>query len=140
MARDGKLPGQAGADFALAQGLWARAWAECDLPEAAYNLGVCAGKGYGGPQDCSLALQWYTACRDSDLDGRGRAGDAPVGGRHGSLEELVEVGPSDAQTTFAAPAARNLVAVGKMLAMQGECEVGMEMLRNLAIMKARDGL
>ena len=92
------------------------------------------------PQDCSLALAWYRECRDSDLDGRGRAGDAPVGGRHGSLDALVEVGPSDSQTTFAAPAARNLLVVGQMLMVQGECDVGMEMLRNLAIMKARDGL
>ena len=139
MARVGELPGQKGEDFALAQALWARAWAECDLPEAAYNLGVCAGKGYGGPQDCSLALEWYRECRDSDLDGRGRAGDAP-GGRHGSLEMLVEVGPGDSQTTFAAPAARNILVVGQMLVAQGECGAGMEMLRNLRIMKAREGL
>ncbi|KAJ1483894.1 hypothetical protein T484DRAFT_1949069 [Baffinella frigidus] len=124
MARDGELPGLVGADFALAQGLWARAFAECDLPEAAYNLGVCTGHGYGGPQDYALALVWYRECRDCDLDGRGRAGDEPVGGRHGLLTPLLKFGPAnDCQTTYAPPAAKNALFVGVKMLERGETEI-----------------
>ena len=132
MARENELPGQVGADFALAQGLWARAWTECDLPEAAYNLGVCVGFGYGGPQDYALALVWYRECRDCDLDGKGRAGDAPVGAPHGSLALLLATGPdNEGQATFAAPAAKNTLIVGQKMLARGDTEGVWDHLKDL---------
>ena len=134
MAREGALPGQAGEDFSLARALWVHAWTECDLPEAAYNLGVFAGFGYGGPQDYGMALVWYRECIACDLGGRGRAGDAPVGARHGSLQQLLEVGPNnDSQATFPATAAKNARVVGKKMLERGDTEDERAMLRDLFI-------
>ena len=86
-------------DLHLAKKLWAAAFALCDLPEAAHNLGVCYGLGHGGPVELSKAVAWYGAAKDCDLIGAS-VGDTPRG-RHGDLSALFAFGPAnDEQFNF----------------------------------------
>jgi hypothetical protein len=119
MAQHGTLPGlpQGQPDFVLARGLWATAFAICDLPEAAHNLGVCFSFGHGGRIDYNVALKWYQACSDCDLDGTGRARDAPVGQPHGCLEALTALGPENyTQESFKPRASKGITMCLKGLA------------------------
>ncbi len=86
-------------DLHLAKKLWAAAFALCDLPEAAHNLGVCFGLGHGGPVELPKAVAWYGAAKDCDLIGA-IVGDTPRG-RHGDLTGLFVLGPAnDEQVNF----------------------------------------
>ena len=81
--------------------LWAKAFATCEIPEAAYNLGVCYGQGHGGPIDYDKAHRWYCASRDCDLDGTGHCRDAPQGQNRVLMSRLHLWGPkNEFQTRF----------------------------------------
>jgi predicted CxxxxCH...CXXCH cytochrome family protein len=99
--------------WACARGLWAKAFALCDLPEAACSLGVCHGNGYGAAAADLLAAEaWYQAAMDCDLTGA-VVGDKPVAGAHGDLREMAMCGPTNqGQAEFIQQAAgdhRNLM-------------------------------
>jgi TPR repeat protein len=65
MSRDGEVCVlQSGAaDIRLAQRLWQAALAQCEVPEASFNLGVCAAEGLGSPVDLVLAQEHFAATR-----------------------------------------------------------------------------
>jgi len=100
-------------DFELVMQLWAKAFATCKIPEAAYNLGVCYGQGHGGPIDSDKARRWYCASRDCDLDGYGHARDAPRGQNRTMMIRLHLWGPkNEFQSSFKTYAAHNAKSVG----------------------------
>jgi hypothetical protein len=109
VTREG-IPNTLTPDLNVAKNLWATAFALCDLPEAAHNLGVCFGLGHGGPVELSKAVEWYGAAKDCDLSGE-IVGDTPRG-RHGDLEALLTLGPiNDEQVNFVNQAVSDYRAV-----------------------------
>ena len=104
-------------DLNVAKNLWAKAFALCDLPEAAHNLGVCYGLGHGGPVELSKAVEWYGAAKDCDLSGD-RVGDAPKG-RHADLAALRVLGPAnDDQEDFIKTAVSDYRAVRREMGVK----------------------
>ena len=97
-------------DVNIAKNLWATAFALCNLPEAAHNLGVSFWLGHIRPVELPKAAEWYGAAKDCDLTGA-IVGDTP-NGRHGDLEALLSLGPlNDDQDNFVNQAVSDYRAV-----------------------------